>query len=139
SAVTRMIDMGVEPYLLSSALVGVVAQRLVRTICPNCKTYFRPPPEMLERYNWQHLSNVRLATGRGCSECFDSGYKGRIGIHEILTVDAALQSLIMKNPSRDVLNQYAKDRGLKTLYADGLEHVLKGETTLEEVTRVISN
>jgi type IV pilus assembly protein PilB len=139
SAVTRMIDMGVEPYLLSSALVGVVAQRLVRTICPNCKTYFKPPPEVLERYQWEHLSNVKLATGRGCSECFDSGYKGRIGIHEILTVDAALQSLIMKNPSRDDLNQYAKNRGLKTLFNDGLEHVLSGETTLEEVSRVISN
>ncbi len=139
SAVTRMIDMGVEPYLLSSALVGVVAQRLVRTICPNCKTQFKPPPEVVERYQWQDKTNVMLSQGRGCELCFDSGYKGRLGIHEILTVDSALQSLIMKNPSRDDLNQYAKQRKLKTLFHDGLDHVLAAETTLEEVSRVISD
>lgn len=139
SAVTRMIDMGVEPYLLSSALSGVVAQRLVRTICPNCKTRFKPPPEVIERYQWQDRENVMLSTGRGCEVCFDSGYKGRLGIHEVLTVDGALQSLIMTNPSRDDLNQYARQRDLKTLFYDGLDHVLAGETTLEEVSRVISD
>lgn len=80
-----------------------------------------------------------LAQGRGCEVCFDSGYKGRLGIHEVLTVDSALQSLIMKNPSRDDLNKYAQQRNLKTLFNDGLEHVLAEETTLEEVSRVISD
>ncbi len=138
SAITRMIDMGVEPYLLSSALVAVVAQRLVRTVCPACRTYTRAPPELIERYSWQELGAVRLASGRGCAECFDSGYKGRLGIHEVLHVDDALQALVMQNPSREELRAYVAEHEMKTLFCDGLEHVLAGETTLEEVSRVIN-
>ncbi len=137
-AITRLIDMGVEPYLLSSALVGVVAQRLVRTICPACKTSYRPTTEMLERYCWKKSDKIRLYKGRGCSECYDSGYKGRVAIHEVLATDRELQQLIMRNPSRDELVDFMKASGGKTLFEDGLDRVREGRTTLEEVMRAIA-
>jgi len=136
-AVTRMIDMGVEPYLLSSALIGVVAQRLVRRICPACKTDFLALPEMIERYNWQELGNVRLSRGRGCPECYDSGYKGRMGVHEIVATDSELQRLIITNPSRDQLTTYMHQKNIRTLFDDGLQRALEGKTTIEEISRVV--
>ncbi len=138
-AVTRMIDMGVEPYLLSSALLGVVAQRLVRTICPSCKTRFIAPASVVQRYGLADGQTIRLAKGRGCSECYDSGYKGRLGIHEILQTTPELQRLVMSNPSRDELNEYLQAQGVKTLKDHGLERALAGETTLEEVSRVVNS
>lgn len=137
-AITRMIDMDVEPYLLSSALIGVVAQRLVRTICPACKTSYRAGPELVEKFNWQERGQVQLARGRGCSECYDSGYRGRLGIHELLQTDDGLQRLITTNPTRDELATYLQQRAFRPLFADGLDHVLAGDTTIEEVSRVIN-
>jgi len=137
-AVNRMIDMGIEPYLLSSAMIGVVAQRLVRVICPACKTSSLAPPEIVERYGWSKKDAVRLYRGRGCSECYDSGYKGRIGIYEALQVDAALQELIITNPSRDELDSYIEKNHIQTLFSDGLNRVREGVTTIEEVTRVVN-
>jgi type IV pilus assembly protein PilB len=137
-AITRMIDMGVEPYLLSSALIGVVAQRLVRGICPSCKTRFTAPPEVVQRYGWEERGQIQLARGRGCPECYDSGYKGRFGIHEVLDADEKLQRLVTSNPGREELARYVSEHGLKTLFDDGLEHVSRGETTIEEISRVIN-
>ena len=137
-AVTRMIDMGVEPYLLSSALIGVIAQRLVRTICPACRTESIAPPNLIERYGWQDRGKVRLARGRGCHECYDSGYKGRMGIHETLETSSELQNLIMSNPGRDDLTEFIEKQGVVGLYQDGLERVLEGRTTIEEISRSIS-
>ncbi len=133
-AVTRLIDMGIEPYLLSSALIGVVAQRLIRTICPSCKSSFVAPPELMKQFNW--TEKTKLWKGRGCPECYDSGYRGRIGVHEVLATDEKLQRLIISNPSRDVLNEYLVEHKVKTLYLDGLQRVLDGKTTLEELSRV---
>jgi type IV pilus assembly protein PilB len=137
-AVTRMIDMGVEPYLLSSALIGVVAQRLVRTICPACRSTSLAPPELIEQYGWQDKGKVKLAHGRGCPECYDSGYKGRMGIHEMLETNTELQRLIISSPSRDELTAYLEKNGVKRLFNDGLDRVLEGHTTIEEVARAIS-
>ncbi|PLY15043.1 MAG: type II secretion system protein GspE [Sedimenticola sp.] len=137
-AVSRMIDMGVEPYLLSSALIGVVAQRLVRQVCPSCKTTYLASPDMIERYGWQDQGQVRLVKGRGCVECYDSGYRGRMGLHEIVEANGDLQRLIISNPSRDQLTQYMQEAGIKTLYSDGLGRVLEGRTSLEEVHRVVN-
>lgn len=138
-AINRMIDMGIEPYLLSSAMIGVVAQRLVRVICPACKTSSLAPPEINKRYGWNEKDSVRLHRGRGCPECYDSGYKGRIGIYEALQTDANLQQLIMTNPSRDELDAYIKQQDIKTLFSDGLNRVREGVTTIEEVTRVVNS
>ena len=137
-AVTRLIDMGVEPYLLSSALIGVVAQRLVRTICPSCKTRFVAPPELVAKYGWGELGKVHLSKGRGCQDCYDSGYKGRIGIHEVIATDPDFQQLIISNPGRDELLEYLKNNSVHTLFQDGLDRALAGRTTLEEVGRSIS-
>ncbi|MFK7816840.1 MAG: ATPase, T2SS/T4P/T4SS family [Gammaproteobacteria bacterium] len=137
-AINRMIDMGIEPYLLSSAMIGVVAQRLVRVICPACKTSSLAPPELVKRYGWPEDEAIRLYRGRGCIECYDSGYKGRIGIYESLKIDTELQQLIITNPSRDQLDAYIEGQRIKTLFADGLKRVREGVTTIEEVTRVVN-
>ncbi len=138
-AISRMIDMGVEPYLLSSALIGVIGQRLLRTVCPSCKTSYIASPEILQRFGWGERTNMKLVQGRGCSECYDSGYKGRIGIHEVLEADARLQDLITGNPSRDDLEQYMQASGHRSLFDDGLERVVSGRTTIEEVSRVVNS
>ncbi len=137
-AISRMIDMGVEPYLLSSALVGVVAQRLVRVICPICKTSTVASPELIKQYGWSSDKTIRLHHGRGCSDCYDSGYKGRAGIYEAISMSSELQELIVKNPSRDELNKYIDTQNVKTLFSDGLDRVLEGITTIEEVSRVVN-
>jgi len=137
-AVTRLIDMGVEPYLLSSALLGVVGQRLVRTICPNCSADFLAPAEIVDQFGWQDQGDVKLARGKGCDECYDSGYRGRMGIHELLKTDADLQKLIISSPSRDELTDYLDGRGFHNLFKDGLARVLERRTTIEEVSRVTS-
>jgi type IV pilus assembly protein PilB len=137
-AITRLIDMGVEPYLLSSALIGVIAQRLVRSVCPACKTRFIAPPDMIRRYGWEDQGQVQLVRGRGCPECYDSGYKGRFAIHELLKVDETLERLVSNNPGREELATYLREHRVVTLFEDGLQHVLRGETTLEEVSRVIN-
>ncbi len=138
-AVSRMIDMGVEPYLLSSALIGVVAQRLVRSICPNCKTEYLASPELIKQYGWRKKGKVRLSKGRGCAECYDSGFRGRIGIHEIVEADTDLQRLIIGNASRDDLIDYMHQHEIKLLFDDGLDRVLEGKTTIEEIWRVVNS
>jgi type IV pilus assembly protein PilB len=138
-AVTRMIDMGVEPYLLSSALIGVVAQRLVREICPTCKTDFLASPELIARYSWEDRGKIRLSKGRGCPECYDSGYKGRLGVHEIIETNNELQRLIISNPSRDELSEFMHKHKIKRLFDDGMQRVLERQTTIEEISRVVNN
>ncbi|MGB5396841.1 MAG: ATPase, T2SS/T4P/T4SS family [Gammaproteobacteria bacterium] len=137
-AVSRLIDMGVEPYLLSTALIGVVGQRLVRTVCPACKTSYIASPEILQRYGWGDRKGMKLVQGRGCEECYDSGYKGRIGIHEVLEADDQLQDLITANPSRDELVHYLAISNHKSIFDDGMERVASGMTTIEEVSRVVN-
>jgi type IV pilus assembly protein PilB len=137
-AITRMIDMGVEPYLLSSALIGVLAQRLIRTICPSCKTTYLAEPGIMQRFGWTGDS-ITLSKGRGCSDCYDSGYKGRVAIHEFVEADDRLQRLIMGNASRDELDEYIAGAEIKTLFDDGLLHVREGFTTIEEISRVVKS
>jgi type IV pilus assembly protein PilB len=137
-AITRLLEMGIEPYLLSSSLIGVIAQRLIRTICPECKTTYIASSEDIDRYGWQQHGQVRLSKGRGCPSCYDSGYKGRIANHEILPITSELQSLMVNNPSHDDLSGYLKKSGIPTLYQDGINRVLEGITTLEEISRVMT-
>lgn len=136
---TRLMDMGIEPYLLSSALIGVIAQRLVRQICPDCRTSYIAPPELCATYGWPADEGIKLVKGRGCPSCYDSGYRGRIGIHEVIETDPDLQKLMIANPSRDQLTDYVKKRGMATLFDDGLLRVRAGQTTIEEVSRVINS
>jgi len=134
-ALSRMMEMGVEPYMLSSALAGVVAQRLVRRVCPTCKRSFLPSPEPVAAQGWPE--GVRLARGRGCTVCYDSGYRGRMGIHEIIESTDDLRRLMIKNPSKDELQGFARAGGFVPLFEDGMLRVLERSTSLEEVSRVI--
>ena len=138
-AITRMIDMGVEPFLLSSALIGVMAQRLVRTVCPTCETSYLATPAMLEPLGIAADDKVRLVRGRGCGECYDSGYRGRMAIHEVITTDAALQRLIVSNPSRDELDAHLAGHGFASLRDDGWARAREGRTSVEEILRVIQS
>ncbi|WP_198650313.1 ATPase, T2SS/T4P/T4SS family [Oceanimonas marisflavi] len=137
-AIVRMVDMGIEPYLLASALAGVVAQRLIRAICSHCKTQYLAPVEICQQHGWPTDGSVMLSRGRGCSECYDSGFKSRLAIHELMPNTPALQQLILQNPSLDTLEDYRIRQQIPSLFADGLERVRRGLTTAEEITRVIN-
>jgi type IV pilus assembly protein PilB len=134
-ALSRLMEMGVEPYLLSSALAGVVAQRLVRQVCPSCREPFTPSPELAAAQGWP--ADVKLAKGRGCPACHESGYRGRIGIHEIIVASADLERVMIKNPSKEELQAFVRNTGHQSLFQDGMRRVLEGRTSLEEVARVI--
>lgn len=138
SAITRLLEMGVEPYLISSSLVACLAQRLVRTICPDCGTNFYPPKELLSVLGVAEESSMQLSKGKGCPSCYDSGFKGRIGIFELLEIEPDLQALILKNPSIDALHNHLSEKGHATLKQSGYKKVLDGATTVEEVQRVSS-
>ncbi len=137
SVLSRLLEMRIQPYLLASALVGVVAQRLLRTLCQQCATEYRPTRAEIESLGVEVDSGLRLKRGRGCEACFDSGYRGRVGIYEPLVVDHELQVLILKNPSIDDIRAFQKRKGNLSLRADGIQKVIKGLTTLEEVTRAV--
>ena len=138
SAITRLLEMGIEPYLLSSSLLASLAQRLVRTICPECKTDYFPPKEALQGLGIAKNKQTRLSKGKGCSACYDSGFKGRTGIYELFEMDRGLQSLILTNPTIDTLQEYLKKNGLGTLRDLGNDKVKEQITTIEEVQRVTS-
>ncbi len=136
-AITRLLDMKIEPFLLSSALIGVMAQRLVRAVCDECATSYVAPAEALVDLGIDVSKKTRLRRGRGCADCYDSGYRGRLPIHEIVRVDQRLQQLIVSAPSQDDLTAYAQSNDLRRLFDDGSARVLAGETTPEEILRVV--
>jgi type IV pilus assembly protein PilB len=140
SAVTRLIDMGIEPFLISSSLLGAVAQRLVRTICPNCKAPYEPTKEEIEAIKATlgdvDLSNITFYKGKGCPKCNGKGYKGRTAIHEIMLMNDEIRELVLKKASRETIKEVARKYGMVTLREDGMQKVLKGITTVEEVMRV---
>ncbi|MCC6672965.1 MAG: Flp pilus assembly complex ATPase component TadA [Planctomycetes bacterium] len=141
STVTRMLDIGVEPYLVSSSLLLVIAQRLVRTICPRCKELL--VPDKKQRFQIEDLklsldqfADGKIWVGRGCDDCFHSGFSGRTAIYEIMPIDSVIQEQIVNKASASVIKRGALERGLRTLRMDGVEKVLHGITTPEEVLRV---
>ena len=131
SAVTRLVDMGIEPFLVASSLVGVLAQRLVRSICPHCKESYEPSDE--ER---KYVSASVLYRGRGCAKCNGKGYLGRSGIFELLVVDDAVRQMISDKTDAQSIKNVALSAGMATLRADGFEKAVQGITTIEEVLRV---
>jgi len=139
-AISRLVDIGVEPYLISSSVIGVLAQRLVRTICPDCKTLYQIDPSTLNDLNeggGTSKEPITLYRGKGCKNCKHSGYWGRSGIYELLLVNEEIKKLISERASTQVIREVAKKTvGLVPLRLDGLRKVLKGMTTLDEVDRV---
>ncbi len=139
SAVTRLIDLGLEPFMVASSLVSVVSMRLVRTLCPRCREAYEVSASTLNRLGAAELGEgtVTLYRGRGCSQCRETGYLGRIGIFEILDVNDTIRSLIGQSAPDSTIRQAAIEAGMRSIGEDGLKKVLSGQTTLEEVTRVV--
>ncbi len=135
SAVTRLIDMGIEPYLISSSVVAVMAQRLLRVICPDCKTPYEPSQKMIATLKTPQTTGC-FYKGRGCKSCIETGYLGRTGIFELLVVDDDIRELISRQCGSHIIKETVIKKGMTTLRDDGLQKALAGQTTLEEVYRV---
>ncbi len=140
STITRMVDQGVEPYLVASSLVLVIAQRLVRTICPHCKVASAVTDEDAAKLRKVGIEEAAMEgqvySGRGCEECFESGYAGRTAIYEFLTVDEVLRTQIMDGVTAAEMKRSAIERGMMTLREDGRQKIVSGLTTADEVLRV---
>lgn len=137
-AITRLLDMGIEPFLVSSSVEAIIAQRLVRTICEDCREEYRPDPELLREVGFPiaEVATTRFYRGRGCEECRFTGFRGRTGIYEILVVSEALRPLIIERAPSTTIKQMACQLGMRTLRDDGWVKVRAGRTTVEEVARV---
>jgi len=139
-ALVRLANMGVEPFLISSSVIGVVAQRLVREVCPNCKESYSPSPEVLSQLgnNGTRLSaGTRLVRGLGCRECNEIGYRGRSGVFEIMKISDTLRELVLQRKSAVSLKEQARREGMRTMKESALEKALLGTTSAEEIMRVI--
>jgi len=134
SSLTRLIDMGLEPFLISSSLILVVAQRLVRQVCPKCKEEYSPTPAALQNLGLD--AKTRFFRGKGCPACKNSGFLGRIGIFEVLVLNETIRKMVEEKNSADAIKKKAIELGMKSLREDGLEKARLGLTTIEEILRV---
>jgi general secretion pathway protein E len=138
SAVTRMVDMGIEPYLITSTVRAVIAQRLVRVICPACKTKYKPTAEEIADFGLtpKDLPGGMLFRGAGCEECAKTGYRGRKGIYELMLMDEEIQRVVLRGSDSDAVRKVALEKGMMSLRDYGKIKVIEGLTTIEEVLRV---
>jgi len=134
TALTRLEDMGIEPFLISSSTVGIIAQRLVRVICDKCKAPYNPSEDVVKDIGAK--KSDKFHRGKGCAKCKESGFKGRAGIFEILMIDENVKKMIDERKSADHIKKKAMESGMRTLREDGLLKVQEGLTTPEEVLRV---
>ena len=139
SSITRLINIGVEPYLISAAVNAILAQRLVRKICQQCREEFTPSAEMREFLTLQGFQSEKMFKGKGCDRCRKTGYSGRLGIYELLVMDDSLRDMVTANPDVNHLRKLCRERGLVTLREDGFQKVIKGLTTVDEILRVTEN
>src|SRR5690606_8608823 len=143
-AITRLVDMGVEPFLVASSLMGSLAQRLVRTLCKHCAEPYEPSQAELEEVGVTPEIMQRYGTGvlmrpKGCENCNGSGFRGRTGIYELMLVDDEIRQMILKNVDSNTIKKYAISRGMKTLRDHGAIKVARGVTTVTEVLRVVQD
>lgn len=139
SATVRLIDMGIKPYLVASSLQAVLAQRLARRICANCKVAYRPKPEeiMLLQYDPEDYKDVDFFRGEGCDRCGQTGHRGRTAIHEVFVIDAEIRRRIIRSEASSRLKRYALTQGMHTLRMDGWEKILMGQTTIAEISKLV--
>jgi general secretion pathway protein E len=137
SAIARLVDLRVEPYMIAAALEGVLAQRLVRKVCPACRERYRPDPQAVAALAGQPVGRVTLERGRGCAGCRETGFRGRTGIFELLAVTDAFKAALARTADTSALRELAQEEGLVPLRADGWRAVRAGLTTVEEVLRVV--
>ncbi len=139
AAITRLLDMGIEPFLVSSSLIAVMAQRLVRKVCSSCREEYRPPMEELRQLGVTMdmlEDNPVYRIGPGCEACKLTGYRGRLGIHELLIIDDEVRNLIMRSADSSEIRRAAAAKGMTTLREDGADKIMRGLTTIDEVLRV---
>ncbi len=138
-AVSRLLDLGVEPYLVSSSLIAIIAQRLVRKVCPDCRTEAEPSAHELKELGLGEVAaknGAKFYVGRGCEKCFQTGYRGRTGIYELMLINEEIQELVYRRETAGKIKRIALDAGMQTLRMDGARKVLAGTTTVSEVLRV---
>lgn len=137
ATISRLVDMGIEPFLITSCLEGVVAQRLVRTICPNCRAPYRPTPEELAEFGatYADVSDITFYRGAGCDDCGQSGFRGRLGIFEFLAITDEVKNLILERATTDDVHALALEQGMQTMRQDGWVKICVGLTTFEEVAK----
>ena len=142
ATITRLIDMGIEPFLVSSSIIGVLAQRLVRRICPDCRKSYQPHPEQLRELGIKEASfrklDRRFFRGDGCDNCRQTGYRGRIGIHELLVMSEGVKNTILESSDSDTIKQQGLKEKMITLRRDGVNKILHGLTTAEEILSITS-
>ena len=138
---TRLVEMGIKPFLVASAIQAVIAQRLVRTICKNCKETYEPDPLLIKDMGFDpdEYTGKPFYRGRGCEVCNYSGYKGRTAIHEILENTDEIKDLVMNNATTDRIREMGRKQGMRTLREDGWLKVLRGMTTMVEVARITAS
>src|SRR5262249_41733260 len=148
TAIGRLIDLGVQPFMIASALTAVLGQRLVRVLCPQCKIRYKPNPDLLRRVNLpvdkiKYFYRPREADAQAqdaeeqvCEHCGGTGYYGRIGIFELLLITDGIRELIRENPNLNAIKQEAVKSGMRYLYEDGLRQVIEGKTSINELLRV---
>ncbi len=136
-SITRLVEMGVEPFLVSSSLIAAMAQRLVRRLCPSCKEAYMPSSQELKELNItpEMIRGKQIFRAKGCSSCAKTGYQGRMGIYEIMPIDETIRGMILKNMDAGTIKKAASQSGLKTLREDGTSKILSGQTSIEEVLR----
>jgi len=138
ASITRLMDMEIKPYIIASALQGIIAQRLVRRICPDCITLVEPDPDLLKALKIPPgVMGGSVSKGKGCEKCNNSGYRGRVGIFELFVMTEDYRQMISSSYRESELLQLAKTEGMRTLVEDGVEKVRAGQTTLEELLRVL--
>ena len=137
STVTRLMDMGVEPFLIASSLAGVLGQRLIRRVCPQCKTFYTPTDDDLDRLNLERaqVGDRKFCYGRGCELCNNTGYKGRKALTELMVINEELRDMIAASTPANQLRDKACQLGMRMLRDDGLLAIYNGETTVDEVVR----
>jgi type IV pilus assembly protein PilB len=137
SSVTRLMDMGVPPFLLTATIEGILAQRLVRKICQNCRQPYQPSVELLFELGLtpEKIRGKNVYQGRGCDKCNNTGFKGRNGIFELFEIDDEIRQMILDGATRDVLAAAGRKNGMMTLREAGLEAIFTGVTTIEEIVR----
>ena len=138
ATIDRLMDIGVEPYLISSGLRGIISQRLVRRVCPHCREEYEPAPEDLEAIGLHAGDGVRYYRGKGCPMCFHTGYRGRTAVFEILTVDHSLRRAIADSASREEIRSILSHADFLPLSASCIQLVHEGVTTVEEAARTIN-
>jgi type IV pilus assembly protein PilB len=135
SAITRLVDIGVQPFLVASSVIAIMAQRLVRIVCPKCKAPDQPSNSELKASGLtpEQIKSANFMRGRGCAHCNHTGYRGRLGIFEMMRLNAAIREMTFKREPTQTIRRQARLLGMRTLLEDGLQKALKGITTLEEV------